>query len=470
MNPNEHIIKNPVEAKLINATKISGRFQGGLGFGLFNAITSAQHALVADDLGNEREIETNPLTNYNIIVLNQSLKQNSSVSIINTNVWRSGSDYDANVAAALFDLNDKSNTWNLGGKFANSSLIGYLPGEKTQNGYSHSLYFGKTSGRFNFRLGQDLTNDKFNSNDLGYFTFNNFFDHNMWVGYRWIKPTTWYNSIFLNFNAQYLRRHKPAAYKGANFNANVNGQLKNLWYAGFFVGFEPEYNDFYEPRNEGRVFNGWASRFIGVFFETNNAKKYSAFSELLYVSRNLFNSKRYSIDFNQKFRFSNKFSLSHGLELEPQTDNVGFAAFSGNDIIFGRRNRNTIENTLALKYNFNDKMGINTRIRHYWSKVDYKEFFTLLLNGDLEKNNVFNENVNQNVNFFNIDMTYTWQFAPGSFINFVWKNAAFTYADFVEKNYFKNFSNTIDSDQNNNLSLKVIYFLDYLQLKKKKKS
>ena len=115
-------------------------------------------------------------------------------------------------------------------------------------------------------------------------------------------------------------------------------------------------------------------------------------------------------------------------------------------------------------------MGINTRIRHYWSKVDYKEFFTLLLNGDLEKNNVFTDNVNQNVNFFNIDMTYTWQFAPGSFINVVWKNAAFTSADFVERNYFKNFSNTIDSDQNNNLSLKVIYFLDYLQLKKKKKS
>lgn len=470
MNPNEYIIKNPLETKLINATKISGRFQGGLGFGVFNAITAAQHAVVGDEFGNEREIETNPLTNYSIIVLNQSLKQNSSLSFINTNVWRSGSDYDANVSAALFDLNDKSNTWNLGGQFSSSSLIGYLPGEKTQSGYSHNLYFGKTSGRFNFRLGQSLSNDKFNSNDLGYFTFNNFLDHSMWVGYRWIKPTKWYNSIFLNFNAQYNRRLKPSDYKGANINANVNGQLKNLWYAGFFVAYEPEYNDFYEPRVEGRVFKGWESRIVGGFFESNNAKKYNVFSELMFVSRDLFRSKRYGVEFGQRFRFNNKFSLSHNLELEPQTNNVGFATFSGNDIIFGRRNRNTIENTLGLKYNFNDKMGINTRIRHYWSKVDYKEFFTLSLKGDLEENTVFNDNVNQNVNFFNVDMTYTWQFAPGSFINVVWKNAAFTSADFVERNYFKNFSNTIDSDQNNNLSLKVIYFLDYLQLKKKKKS
>ncbi|HET9434624.1 MAG TPA: DUF5916 domain-containing protein, partial [Chitinophagaceae bacterium] len=35
-------------------------------------------------------------------------------------------------------------------------------------------------------------------------------------------------------------------------------------------------------------------------------------------------------------------------------------------------------------------------------------------------------------------------------------------------NTIKNFGNTMEADQNNNISLKVIYFLDYLQLKKKK--
>jgi hypothetical protein len=148
---------------------------------------------------------------------------------------------------------------------------------------------------------------------------------------------------------------------------------------------------------------------------------------------------------------------------------VGFAAIDGNNIIFGRRNRNTIENTLSFKYNFNDKMGINTVVRHYWSKVDYKEMFTLLQNGELQKNTTFNDNVNQNANFFNVDMTYTWQFAPGSFINIVWKNSVYDFKQMVEKNYLKNLGNTIEADQNNNISLKVIYFLDYLQLKKKKK-
>lgn len=194
-------------------------------------------------------------------------------------------------------------------------------------------------------------------------------------------------------------------------------------------------------------------------------------TDFFYVARSLFNSKHYNFSFNQNFRFNHKFSISHRLSIGPETDNVGFAAIDDatNDIIFGRRNRNTIENILGFKYNFNDRMGLTARIRHYWSKVDYKKFFTLMQNGELADNNTFTTNENQNVNFFNIDMTYTWQFAPGSFLNIVWKNSITDFHNYIEKDYFKNITNTIDASQNNNLSLKVIYFLDYQQLKHHKK-
>jgi hypothetical protein len=273
----------------------------------------------------------------------------------------------------------------------------------------------------------------------------------------------------LNFNAYYSRRLSPAAFQAANINANVNGQLKNLWYAGFMAGYEPKGNNFYEPRVAGRVFRGWSNYFFNTWFETNNAKKYKFYTEVMMVDRSLFNSKRYSFSIGNRYRFSNKFSVNHNLNLSPQTDNVGFAALSGNDVIFGRRDVQSVENILNLKYSFNDKMNINTRIRHYWSKVDYKEFFTLLPDGGLQKNNSFAGNVNQNYNAFNIDAVFTWQYAPGSFINLVWKNAAYDFNRIVNDGYFKNFNNTMEADDNNNLSLKVIYFLDYLQLKKIKK-
>lgn len=109
-----------------------------------NAVTNTRYATLEDDITKEqRQVIVDPLTNYSVIVLDQTMKNNSSVSLINTNVWRSGNDYDANVTAALFSLNDKKNTWNVSGKAAFSSLIGYLPDGKTQKGYSHNVFMGK---------------------------------------------------------------------------------------------------------------------------------------------------------------------------------------------------------------------------------------------------------------------------------------------------------------------------------------
>jgi len=129
------------------------------------------------------------------------------------------------------------------------------------------------------------------------------------------------------------------------------------------------------------------------------------------------------------------------------------------------RKVNTIDNVLSLKYNFTNKMGLTFRARHYASTVNNREFFSLNTDGTLSEKKGITDNLNRNVNYFNIDMVYTWQFAPGSFMNVVWKNATFYSTNQLEENYFGNLGNTLQADQNNNLSLKVIYFLDYLQLK-----
>lgn len=466
---NEVVLKSPAESKLINATKISGRTQKGLGIGVLNAVTNTRYAILEDPVTKgQREVMIDPLTNYSVIVLDQTLKNNSSVSLVNTNVWRSGHDYDANVTAGLFSFNDKKNMWNVNGKVASSNLLGYNADGSTHTGYSHSLGFGKTSGRFNFNIGQDLTNGKFNSNDLGYFTFGNTLDHYAWLGYRWIKPTKWYNNIYLNLNAFYSRQLNPSHYRSANFNMNVNSQLKNLWYVGALVGYEPKYNDFFEARKPGYVFPGWSDYFLDFWFETNNAKKYGLYGEIMFVKRSLFGSERYNINMSNRYRFSDKFSVNHRINLQPQYNNTGFAGFDPvtNEPVMGRRDIDNVENILSLKYSFNAMMNINVRIRHYWIKVEYDKFMTLTTDKRLLDNNSFNQNVNQNYNVFNVDAVYTWQYAPGSFINLVWKNAAQDFNRIVNNGYFKNFNQTMEADDNNNLSLKVIYFLDYLELRK----
>jgi hypothetical protein len=113
-------------------------------------------------------------------------------------------------------------------------------------------------------------------------------------------------------------------------------------------------------------------------------------------------------------------------------------------------------------------MGLTFRVRHYWSKVDYTRFFNLYKNGDVSDlaNPVKNPDVN--LNLFNIDMNYTWQIAPGSFINVNWKTSADRINKLVEEQYFHNLRETLNTPQFNSFSVKIIYYLDYLDLKKKK--
>jgi hypothetical protein len=88
-------VTNPGVTRLLNATKISGRTKSGLGVGVFNALSNDVYAVVQDSTtGERRDVLTQPFANYNIFVLDQSLKNNSYVSLINTNVTRRGSTYD----------------------------------------------------------------------------------------------------------------------------------------------------------------------------------------------------------------------------------------------------------------------------------------------------------------------------------------------------------------------------------------
>ncbi|MFT3682634.1 MAG: DUF5916 domain-containing protein [Ferruginibacter sp.] len=480
LNDEEYVKKNPQQVKLLNATKISGRTQKGLGIGFLNAITRPQYAVIENRaLGVDRKEQTDPLTNYNIIVLDQTMKNNSSVSLVNTNVLRDGKDYDANVTSGLFDLYDKTNTWNINGNFSVSNLFNKNPGEKVTTGYAHSIYIGKVSGRFNFQLWQEMSNAKYDKSDLGYFTNNNTMDQGMWLGYSWPNPSSWFNQFRLNFNAWFSKlvspiddlKRKEMMYQNAGMNVNGNGQLKNLWWVGFNINGGPSRNDFYEPRTYGRVFKDKGRINFNGWWESNSAKKLSWGGNFSIGKGWLFSKTLNSLMLFGKIRFSSKFSVDHQVMTEYFVNQPGYADNINDTVYFSRRNVSTIENVLTFKYNFTNRMGLNLRTRHYWSKVEPKQFYVLDKYGDLQKPAaLFTNNVNKNYNFLSVDMVYTWQFAQGSFINIVWKDIAEELTDHFEKNYFSNFDRIAGGPQFNSLSLRVIYFLDYLNATKKIRS
>jgi Domain of unknown function (DUF5916) len=482
IHSNERFVKNPTESKLINATKISGRTKKGLGIGFFNALTKQIYADVEDDKGDRRKIRTNPLTNYNIIVLDQTLKNNSAISLINTNVTRNGSYYDANVTAGLIDLNNKKNNYNFNGKVAISQIYG-VPMQKSSVGQARKFSFNKTGGNLLFTLQEDATDEKYDINDMGILFNNNYLDHYFWTAYRWQKPTSWYNRIQVNYNATYslLYNRVPgqkinSKFQGFFTNVNANMQMKNLWFFAMFVGYVPKGNDFYEPRTTGYSFRTPSRLQFNPTLETNSAKKYFASMDYFLGIRSLFHSPNHQLTVSNRYRFNDKFSITQQILYNPAINDAGYYdQYKENgvmkDILFSRRDLITIENILSLKYNFNSRSGITFRARHYWSKVEPKQLYDLGMDGVLTPTKHAGVvPVNQNINFFNIDAVYTLQFAPGSFINIVWKDQGAMGDENTRFTYFKNFDNIVSSPQDNNLSVKVIYYLDYLDFKKWKKS
>lgn len=462
----ETIVKAPTEGKVLNATKVSGRTAGGLGIGVLNAVTNSMQSVVEDEKGDKREIESQPLTNYNVLVLDQSLKNNSSVTLINTNVLREGADYDANVSAFLFNLNDKSNTYNLNGA-AKMSYLSPQQDNSSRYGFNTELGFGKQSGTFTWSYKLKAADDKFDPSDMGFFTNNNFLDQNINGGYQDYKPKKWFNKLQSWVNLNYIRRYTRSAYQTFNTNGGTYVEFKNFWSAELDVDWYREANDFYEARTPGRVFKAGENYAAKIYVNPNRTKAYNFGGNLGYRKTKLFNGKAYDAYLFQNLRINDKIALGLDIEYLPRYNYAGWVATQGSDIIFSRYDRQTVENSMDAKYSFSNKMGINFRVRHYWSDRRNKSFYLLNTDGSLVPyQGAALTGKDADYNVFNIDLIYQWQFSPGSELSIAYKNAAESSESSYRKKYVSNIDAILSGPQNNSLSVKVLYYIDYHDLKK----
>ncbi|MEY4011154.1 MAG: hypothetical protein RIT22_278 [Bacteroidota bacterium] len=217
----ETITEYPAKVNLLNALKISGRTKNGLGIGVLNAVTEKTEATITDEItGRTRKALLEPLANYNVMVLDQRFRKNSSVSFINTNVTRNGSGRDGNVSALLFDLNTKKNTYNLTGDYKYSVANGF--GIDHKKGFSSSITFGETSGKFQYGGGAEYISKDFDKDDMGIQFQSNY--HSLYSNwsYRILSPTKTFNmfNIYVNLYSEFDNRSGRIQQGMMNFNLN----------------------------------------------------------------------------------------------------------------------------------------------------------------------------------------------------------------------------------------------------------
>ncbi len=475
--PGEILANNPAEVSLINATKVSGRTRGGLGIGVFNAVTSGMYAELRDTVtGATRRVMTEPLTNYNMVVLDQTLNNDSYVSLANTYVIRAAEKdeqfYTANVTAAEALLKTRNRLYSASAAAALSQK--YYSAAETGLGHSVSLNIGKTGGKFRADYNFSAVSDSYDPNDMGYLRRNNELEHSLDFSYNTYEPRgsimTTRSSVDMNYDQLY----NPRAFTSASVSLSEMIILMNYWSFSVDMQFTPwGEDDYFEPRTRdmSKFYHRPAAFEAGFRGDTDKSKKlYAELQGGYYRAWSEYGQHGFAWSLQAECKVNRRFSLEYSLGMERMFNDIGYVMTDPAEMtIFGRRDIKTVTNTLSGAFIFSASSYLTLRARHYWSAADYDEsYFELLDDGSLTRlltpDIVHNSDVN--TNFLNVDLVYTWRFAPGSELSLVWKNAIYSEGSVIVSDALSNFTDMLSMPQTNSISLKILYYLDYHNFRK----
>jgi len=248
-----------------------------------------------------------------------------------------------------------------------------------------------------------------------------------------------------------------------------NAQFKNNYWLNVNGRYDTDVYDYYEPRVSGRFYKRPREYSFNINLSTDERKPLNFYFHYGHGGQPSVSQYSNFGDFQTTLRIGKRFQLSYMISFYNSTNEKGFVdKNSANDsIIFARRNVNSLENVFSTSYILSNKASLSLRARHYWSGANNKSFYLLQSDGSLTDNPSYNESKDQNYNAFTVDMSFRWNFAPGSELICAWKNSAYADQNVFNNNYWNNLHNTW-LNQKNSISLKVLYYIDYNKFRKKK--
>ncbi len=461
---NEQVTNNPEIAKLLNAVKITGRTEKGLGIALLNAITDRTKAQIQnlDDL-TTREVVTEPLTNYNIIVLDQQFGQNSSVFLTNTSTLRNGSFTDALATAIGINHNNRNGSQNLRSEVKVSNR--FMP-SGTRTGVAVENIWRKTKGNWRPVFGHFYMSKDYNINDLGVNFRNDFHTFQGDLQYVQFLP----QGIFNRWNVTYRTRHRRVAstgiHTGTSFELNPFFITRERFAFGSTVALNTASKEQFESRIPDLLTPYNASGSISGFISSDYRKVFALDASAFYLSRTNHDEKQYSFSLEPRFRLSDKFILLHSFRWNKIDNRDSWVTLinGGQTSIFSERDTHTVENTVSGSYNFNNQQALSLSFRNFWSRAtfhpDFKELNTQGRFVDSDYAPTTSNNPNANFNIWNLDLAYRWRFALGSELILLYRNNLFNFDNQGDIQFYNSLNNLFMQPVNHNVSLRLNYFLD----------
>lgn len=461
---NEMVSNNPSDLQLLNATKLSGKTRRGTSIGVLNALSLKSQALIEDTItNNERRLTTQNFTNYNVTAVQQNLKNNSYISLINTNMLIPNSDFSANVSGADFKFAEKTKTYAVFGNAAYSR--NKHSSDSINNGYFYELSFRKIKGNFKFEAQRELKNDSYNPNYMGYLQRNNIIENEADISYTFYNPTEkWLRinaSVFIGHETNYLPRHLQSLYTGFNIYTLTHQHL-SIWLRGA-MELTDSYN-FDETRTSDKYLRRKPARNISAGFSTDYSKTFAFDINTGFWYNSDGEQNGYHIQASPRFKPTDYLMIVARSNFN-SGKSYGYVYTEVSNIVFGMRLRDDIQNTLDTKLIFNNKSSLSLRISHIRSTVEYDGAFTLDDEGFMQAADYELDPIEYNM--LNAYLIYQLEFAPGSFLSLAWQNNIIASEAAIYDSYFNALSENFRNNPNNSISLKVLFYIDYFTMKNK---
>jgi hypothetical protein len=445
---------------LLNASKITGRTKNGLGVAILNAVTN--------------QTEQDPLTNYNVMIFDQSFGNSSSVSLMNTQMIQKGNQKDANVTGIFTRINNKENTHTYTSKLKMSQEF---EGTNLTTGFAGMFAVENNKGNYRYKLFSILEDDKYNPNDLGFLYANNEITNGIDVGYEQLTK----NKKFI-FRKHYLFvRHKTLFTDNKFVNLEIEAEnkfmLNNYLFLMLKIVANPyEKDDYYEARSNDLSNPVKRSKSINVggYMSSDYRNKFALDFGTGGIIKPLYSGHEFRWRISPRYRFNDKISIVYVLSLKNRYNDIGYINdFVNNENIskpiLSLRNTNMITNVFRGNYIVNNKIDLSLKLRYHIDQVQNLKFQTLNNNGYLKPTSIENTQESEydiNYTTWTSDIALNWRFAPGSQLSLVWKNAIDNEDNMLINHWTNNVEESFNLAQQNSVSLKVIYYLDYLYLRK----
>ena len=444
---------------LLNASKITGRTKNGLGIAILNAVTN--------------QTDQNPLTNYNVMMFDQSFGNSSSISLMNSLMIQKENRRNSNVTGIFSKINNKENTHIYSSKlkmsqeFEENNLI---------KGFAGMVSVENNNGNYRYKLFSIFEDDKYNPNDLGFLYANNEITNGLDLGYEQLTK----NKRFI-FRKHYLFvKHKTLFTDNKFVNLEIELEnkfmLNNYLFLMFkIIGNPYEMEDYYVARTNNYTNPVKRSKSIDIsgYLSSDYRNKFAIDFGAGRLIKTLYSGHEFRWRISPRYRVNNKISFVYVLSVKNKFSDIGYIDdFLDNENIYkpmlSLRNTFMITNVLKGNYIVNNKIDFSFKLRYHVDQVENLTFQEINNNGYLETKEI--ENINEsayNINYstWTSDLALNWRFAPGSQLSLVWKNNIDNEDNILINHWRDNLEKSFNLAHENSISFKLIYYLDYLYLK-----